>query len=186
MSNLTKITYATKETVIQNPLPDKNKVTASNLNEIKDVVNDIIDFVDKGYINYFDFTSTSTTNIVQTNTWYKLNTNTTEGFKRNGLTHTNNRVTNSVANTKVVKIEGIISISSAPNKEIHLAFFKNGAIVPCSEQSINTGLGQRVSAVPIQCLAELNQNDFVEVWVKNSSGSDNVTLFNINVIVTEL
>lgn len=141
--------------------------------------------VDKAYINYFDFNSNSVTDITTAATWIKLNTVTTQGFFNNGLIHTNNRVTNS-SNKKIVQLEGIASLSSGNNNEIHVAFFKNNIIVPCSEQSTVTSSGGKKDAIPFQCVVELDTNDYVEVWVKNETSTSNVTLTNINVIIKEL
>jgi hypothetical protein len=145
--------------------------------------NDLINL--PAYINYFDFSSNLTTTISNLNTWVKLNTNTTSLFSRDGLVHTNNRVTNT-SSTKVFKIEGIVSVSSGNNNEVHAAFFKNGQLYPCSEQETVTASNGRSSAVPFHCVIELNTNDYIEVWVKNKNNSNNIILDNINVIVSEL
>jgi hypothetical protein len=153
---------------------------------LNDFVQEIIDSQTyPAYINYFDFDSASETNIINSNAWYKLNTNTTSLFSRNGLVHTNNRVTNT-SNTKILKIEGIVSISAGNNQELHAAFFKNGQLYPCSEQSNNTGGGLKVVALPFHCVVELQKNEYIEVWVKNKTGTTNITLDNINVIVQEM
>jgi hypothetical protein len=165
--------------------------TKVNLTEKKDALNNAIteyytleDFK-PAYINYFDFSSASVTDIVTEDTWVKLNTNTTSLFSRDGLVHTNNRVTNT-GGKKVFKIEGIISVASGNNNEIHTAFFKNGVLHPCSEQSTVTNSGNKVNALPFHCLIELNTNDFIEVYVKNKLNTTDITLGNVNVIVTEL
>ena len=137
------------------------------------------------YINYFDFSSNLVTDIVSVNTWVKLNTNTTSLFSRDGLVHTNNRVTNT-GGQRVFKVEGIVSVSSGNNNEIHTAFFKNGVLHPCSEQSTVTNSGNKVNALPFHCLIELNTNDFIEVYVKNKLNTTDITLGNVNVIVTEI
>jgi hypothetical protein len=144
-----------------------------------------INFPKRAYINYFDFDSQLETNIVLQDTWYKLNTNTTSLFSRNGLVHTNNRVTNKGAK-KVFKLEGIISVGAGNNQEIHVAFFKNLALHPCSEQSSVTSSQGKKSAIPFHCLVELDTNDFIEVFVKNKLATTNITLDNINVIITEM
>jgi hypothetical protein len=156
--------------------------TAANANEVKSVVNSLF----TAYLNYFDFSSESVTNVVVADTWYKLNTDTTEGFSRNGLVHTNNRVTYTGDSTKVFKIIGIASISSGNNNILHVAFFKNGAIHPCSEQTVTTSGSGKASNIAFQCLIELGTNDFIEVYTKNQSGTTNITLDNINVIVEQL
>jgi hypothetical protein len=143
-------------------------------------------YLDKAYISYFDFSTNSVTNINNSGEWVKLNTNTQSVFSNNGLTHSNNRVTN-ISNTKIVKVEAIASLQAGNNQEIHLAFYKNGTtLLPCTEQSVNTGTGNRITALPIHCIAELENSDFIEVWVKNQTSANNVTTDNINVIITEL
>jgi hypothetical protein len=137
------------------------------------------------YINYFDFSSNSVTDITSSNTWVKLNADTTSVFSRDGLVHTDNKVTNT-GSSKVFKVEGIISVSAGSNQTIHAAFFKNGIIHPCSEQSAITSGSNRVQAIPFHCLIELNTDDYIEVWVKNQSHTTDITLDNINVIITEI
>lgn len=137
------------------------------------------------YINYFDFSSSSVTDITAINTWVKLNADTTSIFSRDGLVHTDNRVTNT-GSSKVFKVEGIISVSAGSNQTIHAAFFKNGVLHPCSEQSAITSGSNRVQAIPFHCLVELGTNDYIEVWVKNQANTTDITLDNVNVIITEI
>jgi hypothetical protein len=137
------------------------------------------------YINYFDFSSSSVTDITAINTWVKLNADTTSIFSRDGLVHTDNKVTNT-GSSKVFKVEGIISVSAGSNQTIHAAFFKNGVLHPCSEQSAITSGSNRVQAIPFHCLVELGTDDYIEVWVKNQANTNDITLDNVNVIITEI
>ena len=138
----------------------------------------------KAYINYFDFTSEAVTSIANSNEWTLLNSTTTEGYSNNGLVHTNNRITNTGVK-KIFKVEGIASVASGNNNEIHLAFFKNGVLHPCSEQSGITTSGGKASAIPFHCLVELEKDDYIEVYTKNSTSDLDITLYHINVIVTQ-
>lgn len=156
--------------------------TASDANEVKSVVNSLF----TAYINYFDITSGAVTAIPVANTWYKLNATTTEGFSRDGLVHSNNRVTFTGSQVTIFKISGIASISSGNNNVLNVAFFKNGILHPCSEQSVTASGVGKASNIAFQCLISLNKNDFIEVYVKNQTGTTNITLDNINVIVEQL
>jgi hypothetical protein len=139
------------------------------------------------YINYFEFTGNSITNIVSSGTWYKLNTNSTISlFSRGDLVHTNNKVTYNGTTPKVFQIEGIVSISAGNNDEIHASFFKNNSLYPCSEQSTVTSSGGKSGAIPFHCVVELQNGDYLEVFVKNQLATTNITLNNVNVIVKEL
>jgi len=146
----------------------------------------LITTLDKGvYINYFDFSSKSITTVLEAGTWYKLSTNTTSIFSNNGLVHSNNRVTNT-GGYKVVKMEGIISVSANNGNEIHASFFKNDSLIPCSEQSVVVNSGNKVDAIPFHCITDLQTGDYLEVWVKNNNSTQDITLDNINVIITKI
>jgi hypothetical protein len=147
---------------------------------------DMVDQFDTAYNNYFDFSSASVTTVAQSDTWYKLNTSTTQGFQRDGLVHSNNRITWTGTTTRVFKLEGIVSVESGNNNQVHVAFFKNDTLHPCSEQEVTTSGSGRASNVAFQCLIQLAQNDYIEVWTKNATGATNITLNNVNVIVTQL
>jgi hypothetical protein len=156
--------------------------TAVNANEVKTVVNSLF----TPFINYFDFSSDAVTAVAEADTYYKLNTTTTQGFKRGDLVHSNNRITYTGATTAVFSVQGIVSLESGNNKQIHVAFFQNEVIKSCSEQQITTSGAGKASNISFQCLAELAQNDYIEVFVENATSADNITLDNLNVIVKQL
>jgi hypothetical protein len=164
---------------------NETQVSANTATRVGGLLEDMNDQFDTAYANYFDFSSDAVTNITTVGQWVKLNTTTTEGFKRNGLTHSNNRVTRT-GSKRVFQMEGIVSLGAGNNQEIHVAFFKNEALFPCSEQSVVTSAAGRRNGVPFQCLIELEENDFVEVYVKNQTATNNITLGNLNVIIKQL
>jgi hypothetical protein len=142
----------------------------------------------KRYTNYFDFSSNTVTTIAVADTWYKLSSSTTQGFSNDGLIHTTNRITNSGA-TGVFKLEGIVSLQSSATNVLGISFFKNGSLIPCSEQRqgvTSQGGVDRAGAIPFQCIAELALGDYIEVYVKNITGTNNITLDNLNVIIHEM
>ena len=160
-----------------------SNISTTLLDQIKNYVLSYVQAQTMAYINYFDFSSNSQTTF-SNNDWKKLVTNTTEGFSRDGLVHTNNRVTNT-GTTKVFTMQAIVSVTGTNNNTIHFAFFKDGALVPCSEQDITIPSSGKYSAVPLQCIQELETNQYVEVWVKNANATATITLDNINVIISQ-
>jgi len=158
---------------------------ANSADRVGGLLQDMSDQFDTAFANYFDFDSASVTNISTLGAWVKLNASTTLGFSRNGLAHSNNRITRT-GDKRVFQMDGIVSIGSGNNQEIHVAFFKNEELFPCSWQSVVTNAGGKRNAVPLQCLIELDTNDFIEVYVKNQSATDNITLGNVNVIIKQL
>jgi hypothetical protein len=176
------LTLKQRSEVIEN----ETAVNANTALRVGGLLADMCDQFDTAYANYFDFSSASVTTIADPDTWVKLNTTTTTNYSRNGLAHTNNRLTWTGSTTRVFKFEGIASLVSSTNNVIHVAFFKNGALWPCSEQESTTGTGGKATAIPFHCLIELESTDFVEVYVKNATGANNITLGNINVIAQQL
>jgi hypothetical protein len=147
------------------------------------------DFIPTQFINFFDFTSNSVTTFESVNQWKKVVTSTTNLFSNGDFEHENNKITNTGGDI-VVKMEGIGSIvSSQGSTEIHMAFFKNGQLIPCSEQSAYTvthGQNSYASAIPFQCIFNLSNGDELEVYVKNTTNSNSITLRHLNVIITRL
>jgi len=141
----------------------------------------------KQYINYFELNGSVTT-ITTADTWVKLNTVATNSLFASGaeLVHTNNRITYIGAIPRVFQIEGIMSVESGNNNEIHSAFFRNDTLYPCSEQKVNMSGTGKGAAVPFHCVIELQQNDYIEVWTKNFTATTDITLSNLNVITKEL
>jgi len=138
------------------------------------------------FINCFMFGDSFTTGITASGTWYKLNVETTEGFSRDGFVHSDNRILNTDGN-RICKCEGIVSLSSGNNNEIHLSFYKNGSIIiPCSEQELITRSNGKLQGAAIQCLVEMSENDYVEIWTKNETGTADIICENYNFIVSEL
>lgn len=161
----------------------KNANTASRVGSL---LKDMCDQFDTAYINYFDFSSMSVTTVAQTNTWYKLNTTTTEGFSRDGLVHSNNRVTWTGSGPAIFRLSGIISVESGNTNQIHVAFFKNEQLWPCSEQIVTTSGVGKANNIAFHCLVELTTNNFIEVFVKNATATTAITLDNVNIIIEQL
>lgn len=137
------------------------------------------------FVNMIDFTSNLITTISIVDTWYLLNTDTVSVYSQ-GFTHSNNRLTKVGDSWGPIKLEGCISVSAGNNNEIDVTFYKNGTILPCSRQSVVTSSGGKSSAIPFHCLTYMLNGDYIEVWINNTSATTNITLENINVILTEI
>lgn len=163
----------------------KNILPTSALDSLLAYISNIV-AVNKSYVNYFDFSSNSITEFATPDTWVKLVASTTEGFSNNGLVMTDdNKVTN-LGTSKVCSVNGSVNISGSNNNEIDFSFFVDGSLVPCSAQSVVLDSGGKASSVSFQCLVELPQNSFVEVYCLNKLNTSQIELKNINVIVREM
>jgi hypothetical protein len=186
-----KYTYRTDDSSDWSLVPNRNYFFDLNTQKVfwKDSRGQIWDIYvnQKQYINYFELNGSVTT-IKTADTWVKLNTvATTSLFSAGGeLVHTNNRITYTGAIPRVFQIEGIMTVESGNNNEIHSAFFRNDTLYPCSEQTVTMSGSGKGAAVPFHCVIELQQNDYIEVWTKNFGATTDITLSNLNVITKEL
>lgn len=138
------------------------------------------------YINIYDYTSLSTTTISVTNTFYKLNCSVSSPSSKGFTFLSNGRITKSGNGYGWFKLEGNISCTGGNNQELMFSFFKNGVRLNDSEGDVITSSGGKGNTAPIQCLTQLNDGDYIEVYVKNSTSTTNVDLKHMNVIITEI
>lgn len=146
-------------------------------------------YLDKGYLNYFDISSGATTVIPSVNTWVKVNSTTTQGISKNGLSHSNNRITKVSEGELPYHVTGIIVVRAGAGDELEVAIFKNEELFPCSVVAMRThtpGAGDRVNPVPFQCFINLDEDDFIEVYIRNVTDDTNVTLETLNMACKEI
>ena len=138
------------------------------------------------FISIYDFSSSTVTTISVVDTFYKLamvsNLKASKGF----ISESNGKITKVGNGYNYFKIEANISLQSTNNQDIMVSFFKNGSRVFEAECDTTTSSGGKGSTIPIQCLLELNDGDYIEVFVKNGTSTSNVTLNHINIMISEL
>jgi hypothetical protein len=137
------------------------------------------------YGNMFDFSSGSTTIVSSSGVYYLLNCTTTSLYTR-GFTHSTNRLTKVGAAWGPIKLEGNIALSSSNNDEVHVKFYKNGTEIPCSLGSMVMSSGGKGNTIPFHCMTDMIDGDYIEVYVANMSGTTDITLENMNIILSEL
>jgi len=193
---------------------DATKIFNGNLNSLDDVVADADSLINRDnlfwdinsnkwivgkreFINYFDFSSGVTTTLTQ-GVWTPLLMEATIGFENSNFSFKNTgeivwggplgpngEIPLSNLGERIFKVELILSGASGNNNEIHVAFYKNDSLWPCSEQSVVTTSGGKTTSLPTQCLVNVNVGDRLRVYIKNSTASSDFVLSNVNVIVTE-
>lgn len=142
-------------------------------------------YLDKDYVSYFDVSGGLQTTMTASNTFYPLQTTTTEGLVKGGFTYSNNYIERTGIDT-AVDARATISFEGGNNRDYHVAFFKNGLLVPFSEVSTSANGTGKPSFLVSQCLVSLDSGDYLEVWAKNASDTTDLTLDNLNVIITEI
>lgn len=134
-------------------------------------------------LNFFDFATGGTTVLTQ-DVWLPLNATITVGFSRNGLSvNTAGLVTYTGAN-KSFRLSAIAALLGQSSRKIHVAFFKNGQLWPCSE-FVSIMPSANETTIPTQCVVPLATGDTIQVYVKCSTHAVTITLDNLNVIINE-
>jgi len=140
-----------------------------------------------GYLNIFDFDS-GLLLLLNNDEWATINGEFQVGFQRNGLLLRDQSgiIQYTGATPKIFQVEFIVAMTGASGRKLHVALFKNGDLWPCSEFAETIPPGGGEVSIPAHCLVSLSTDDAVQVYVKCSNNSANITLDNCNVIIKEL
>jgi len=85
-----------------------------------------------------------------------------------------NRFTYTGEVTRRFKLDIVSSLTSTDNNQVVRGRFAvNGVTIAASEQE-KTGVGNNVGTLPLSCMPELSQNDYLEFWIANTSGTGNL------------
>lgn len=136
---------------------------------------------------YMNDNATETT-ISVINTFYKVAGTTTPSADNSKYTHTNNRLTNDATVARKYLIQCNLSFNSGNNNICQFGFFDSaiGAIrAPSKTKSTANGSG-RAESVSFSCVVSHVQGNYVEIHCANTSSATNVTVTDLNFIVTEI
>lgn len=136
--------------------------------------------------NYYMIANATATTISTINTPVKMAGSTTSDSITQRFTNTDNRATYIGAITKGFKVTGNATLTSSSNVQMGLYIALNGAVIAQS-LSVGTGnAGGRADYVGSIAIVSLSENDYLEMWVENQSGTQNITGENLNFIVEEI
>jgi hypothetical protein len=136
--------------------------------------------------NYFMTNNAISTVISTIDTPVKVLGATTANTINQKFTHTDNRLTYVGALIRDFQVTATVSLTSGNNNIIGVYVAKNGTVINSSEMYSTTSSGGRSESITCQTILELNQNDYVEIFVENSSSTTNITVEYLNVICKSL
>lgn len=147
---------------------------------------DLIVSLVPGYGSMYISSSAETT-IALVNTPVKVAGTTTAGAKLRDITHTNGRLTYTGAPIRAFIIDVALSlIVAANNKVMAIYIAKNGTPVAASEQHRKAGTGADVGNASMVVEVELNTDDYIEVFIENTTDDTNATIEHMNVVARGL
>lgn len=99
------------------------------------------------------------------------------------FSHSNNRLTYIGALTRLFSVSATLSLFSGNNQVVAVYIAKNGAVVNESAIKENTDGNGRTSNFGVQAIMELDENDYIEVWIENQTSGQSITVEQLNLIV---
>lgn len=136
--------------------------------------------------NYYMLDNTASTTISATDTPVKISGSTIANSINQKFTHTDNKLTYVGALIRDFQISANASFTSGNNQVIGLYVAKNGVVISSSEMYATTSGSGRAESINCQTITELNENDYIEMWIENSTSTSNITVEYLNVIVKSL
>lgn len=134
---------------------------------------------------YMQGNATATT-ISGTGTPVKVAGTTTQYSISQRFSHSNNRATHIGAITRDFKVTAILSLTSGNGHQIGVYIAKNGTVINESETYLTTNASGRLENGSVHTIAELLENDYIEIFVENNTAVTNVMVEDLNVIVEAL
>jgi len=94
-----------------------------------------------------------------------------------------NKMVYTGAFTRLFKVTCVCSIESTNNNVIGIYIAKNGIVIDSSEVYGTANASSRAENITCQTLVELDFEDFIEIYVENSTNTNDVTVTSLNVII---
>lgn len=136
---------------------------------------------------YMQNNGTATT-VLATNTFYKVAGTTTASPDNSKYLHSNNRLTNDATISRDYLIQCNLSFSSGNNNVCEFGFFdsKLGAVRTPSRTKSTANSAGRAENVSFFCVVTHSQGDYIEIHAANTSSTNNITVTDMNVVITEI
>lgn len=136
---------------------------------------------------YMQSNATATT-VGATNTFYKVDGTTTASADNSKFSHSNNRLTcDAVINRKYL-IQATLDFTSGASNVCEFGFYDSqlaGIRTPSRTKSTANTAG-RAESISFFCVVSMDSGDFLEVHCANITATNNITVENLNFIVTEI
>lgn len=160
--------------------PDDNRCLFTNSIGIENTaVNGIITMTNN---------STATT-VSATNTFYKIAGTTTEGIYNQKISMpSNNRLECNAIIRRRYFISAVLSFTSGNNNVCQFGIYLSslGTVITNSIAPTTANTAGRAENVGIQCIVEMQNGDYIELWGANTSATSNITVSNLNLAIFQI
>jgi hypothetical protein len=136
---------------------------------------------------YMQANATATTVSVQS-TFYKIAGTTTASADNSKFSHSNNRLTCDAVISRRYLIQANLSFTAGNNNVCEFGFYDSrlaAVRTPSKTKSTASGAG-RAENVSFFCVVTLELNDYIECHCANTSAATNITVDQLNFVITEI
>ncbi|MBL4589618.1 MAG: hypothetical protein JKY11_06030 [Alphaproteobacteria bacterium] len=133
--------------------------------------------------NYYMIGNATATVITTINTPVKALGTTTSDPITQKFTNTNNRATSTGAIAKTYRATAYAALTSTTNVQMAIYIAVNDTVILQSVGFAIAGTGGNAESVASAALSNIEETDYIEVWVENQTGTQNITVENLNVII---
>lgn len=136
---------------------------------------------------YMQDNATSTT-ISISDTFYKVAGTTSASTDNSKYTATDNRLTNNAVVERKYLISCSLSFNSGNNRVCQFGFYDSklaGIRVPSKTKSTSNGVG-RSENISFSCVVNHSSGDYLEIWTANITDTTNITVTDLNFVITEI
>lgn len=99
------------------------------------------------------------------------------------FTNTANKATYVGALSRAFQVSATLTCESGNNNQIGIYIAKNGTIVNYTESYITTNGSGKGEGAKVQGVIQLSTNDFIEIYIENSTATNNITVTNLTCII---
>jgi hypothetical protein len=128
----------------------------------------------------------SPTIIPNTTNFFKMSGTADIGSFANRFTNGNSRLTYVGSLDRLFLVGAIASVTSGNNNVVYVGIAKNGTVLPFSTIPTTTSGSGRSENVKTQTYVRLLSGDYIELFVRNSTGANNITVTDLNIGVEAL
>lgn len=128
------------------------------------------------------------TTVASANVFYKVLGTTTASADNQKYLHSNNRLTNDAIIPRKFLIQCNLSFTSGSNNVCQFGFYDSVLATvrtPSKTKSTANGSG-RAESVTFNCVVTHKQGDYLEIHASNTTGSNNITVTDMNFVITEI
>jgi predicted RecA/RadA family phage recombinase len=146
----------------------------------------------KGVVNsaaiggYYMTNNATSTAIASTAQFYKIAGTTTPITYRQKFTHTSNRESYNGKIARYFKVSGIVSAQAGSGHLLVVRVAKNGTTLIESEAQSSTSSNNRSENIKFQCVVELVETNYIEIFIANQTATTAVTVTELSVIIEAL